>query len=139
HREKDVDVGYRAVHEMTVKAKRIVEAFYGTAPVHAYWNGCSQGGRQGITEAIRYPADYDAIIAGAPAIGHMRLHAARLALNRFVNRADDSYIPSEKYTLIHRAAVSACDGLDGVADGLIENPLRCRFDPAILTCPGADD
>ena len=75
HRDKYVDFGYRAVHEMTVTAKAIVEAFYGTAPVHSYWNGCSQGGRQGITEAIRYPADFDAIIAGAPAIAHMQLHA----------------------------------------------------------------
>ena len=81
HRDKYVDFGYRAVHEMTVNAKAIVEAFYGTAPVHSYWNGCSQGGRQGITEAIRYPTDFDAIIAGAPAIAHMQLHAVRLALN----------------------------------------------------------
>jgi feruloyl esterase len=102
------------------------------------WNGCSQGGRQGITEAIRYPSDYDAIIAGAPAIGHMRLHAARLALNRFVNRGDGSYIPPEKYPMIHRAAVSACDALDGVTDGLIGDPRTCQFDPAILTCTGGD-
>ena len=115
HRDKYVDFGYRAVHEMTVNAKTIVEAFYGTAPVHSYWNGCSQGGRQGITEAIRYPADFDAIIAGAPAIAHMQLHAARLALNRFVHRSSDSYIPPEKYPAIHRAALNACDALDGVA------------------------
>jgi feruloyl esterase len=139
HREKYVDFGYRAVHEMTVRAKTIVEAFYGTAAEHSYWNGCSQGGRQGITEAIRYPDDYDGIIAGAPAIGHMHLHAARLALNMFVNRSSDSYIPAEKYPAIHRAALGACDALDGLADGLISEPSVCRFDPAILECRNGDD
>ena len=82
HRDKYVDFGYRAVHEMTVNAKAIVEAFYGTAPAHSYWNGCSQGGRQGITEAIRYPTDFDAIIAGAPAIAHMQLHARAAGIER---------------------------------------------------------
>jgi len=139
HRDKYVDFGYRAVHEMTVTAKAIVEAFYGTAPMHSYWNGCSQGGRQGITEAIRYPTDFDAIIAGAPAIAHMQLHAVRLALNRFVHRSGDSYIPPDKYPAIHRAALNACDALDGVSDGLIAKPSTCRFDPAILECRTGDD
>ena len=139
HRDKYVDFGYRAVHEMTINAKAIVEAFYGTAPVHSYWNGCSQGGRQGITEAIRYPADFDAIIAGAPAITYMQLHALRLALNRFVHRSGDSYIPPEKYPLIHRGALNACDALDGVTDGLIANPSTCHFDPATLECPNGDE
>jgi feruloyl esterase len=139
HRDKYVDFGYRAVHEMTVKAKTVVEGFYGTAPVHSYWNGCSQGGRQGITEAIRYPTDFDAIIAGAPALAHMQLHAARLALNSFVNRSSESYIPPEKYPAIHRAALSACDALDGVDDGLIAKPSRCRFDPATIECRNGDD
>jgi tannase/feruloyl esterase len=139
NRDKYVDFGYRAVHEMTVKAKTIVEAFYGAAPVHSYWSGCSQGGRQGITEAIRYPADFDAIIAGAPAIAHMQLHAVRLALNKFVHRSSDSYIPPEKYPAIHRAALNACDALDGIDDGLIANPSRCRFDPAILECRNGDN
>jgi feruloyl esterase len=139
HRDKYVDFGYRAVHEMTISAKAIVEAFFGTAPTHAYWNGCSQGGRQGITEAIRYPSDFDAIIAGAPPVTYMQLHAVRLALNRFVHRSADSYIPPEKYPLIHRAALDACDVLDGVADGLIADPSACRFDPAILECRNGDE
>ena len=138
HREKYVDFGYRAVHEMTERAKAIIEAFYHTRPAHSYWNGCSQGGRQGITEAIRYPADYDGIIAGAPAIDYMHLHAARLALNRFVHRSADSYIPPAKYPAIHRAALAACDAIDGGADGLIADPLRCRFDPAVLECRHGD-
>src|SRR5215472_4924937 len=122
HREKYVDFGYRAVHEMTARAKKIVEAFYHASPEHSYWNGCSQGGRQGITEAIRYPTDYDGIIAGAPAIDYMHLHAARLALNRFVHRSADSAIPAAKYPVIHRAAIAACDPVDGVTDGLIADP-----------------
>jgi len=138
HREKYVDFGYRAVHEMTTRAKAIVEAFYRTPPVHSYWNGCSQGGRQGVTEAIRYPADYDGIVAGAPAIDYMHLHAARLALNRFVHRTADSAIPPAKFPAIHRAALAACDATDGVADGLSADPSRCRFDPAVIACKDAD-
>ena len=138
HHEKYVDFGYRAVHEMTVKAKAIIAAYYGAPPREAYWNGCSQGGRQGITEAARYPSDYDGVIAGAPAIEYMQLHAARLALNLLVHRSADSYIPPEKYALIHRAALEACDRGDGVRDGLIADPTRCRFDPGRLACTGAD-
>jgi feruloyl esterase len=138
-REKYVDFGYRSLHEMTVKAKAVIAAFYGMPPQLSYWNGCSQGGRQGITEAARYPSDYDAIVAGAPAIEHMRLHAARVALNVFVHRSADSYIPPEKYPAIHQAALNACDAVDGVEDGLIGDPTRCRFDPAMLECRNGDD
>src|SRR6266853_2576988 len=80
HPEKLLDMGYRAVHEMTVEAKAIVDAFYGAAPKLSFWNGCSLGGRQGITEAQRYPDDFDAIVAGAPAVNWMRLHGARMAI-----------------------------------------------------------
>jgi feruloyl esterase len=138
HRQRYIDFGYRAVHEMTVRAKAIVQAFYGRPATHAYWNGCSQGGRQGLTEAMRFPTDYDGIIAGAPALAHMRLHAERLALNVFVNRTADSYIPAAKYPAIHRAALDACDAADGASDGLIANPLACRFDPAVLECRDGD-
>ena len=137
-REKYVDFGYRAVHEMTVKAKAIVGEFYGAPPRVSYWQGCSQGGRQGITEAARYPSDYDAIIAGAPAIEHMQLHAERMALNLFAHRSAGSYIPPEKYPAVHRAAVKACDMVDRVRDGLIEDPTQCRFDPGVLTCTNGD-
>ena len=138
HHEKYIDFGYRALHEMTMKAKMIIATYYGRPPREAYWNGCSQGGRQGITEAARYPSDYDGVIAGAPAIEHMRLHAARLALNLLVHRSGDSYIPSEKYALIHRAVLDACDANDGIRDGLIADPTRCHFDPARLACTGGD-
>jgi feruloyl esterase len=74
-REKFIDFGYRAIHEMTLKSKAVVEARYGTAAMRSYWNGCSSGGRQGLTTAHRFPEDYDGIIARAPAI--------KLGFNRF--------------------------------------------------------
>src|SRR5450755_3133514 len=76
HREKVLDFGYRAVHEMTVKAKLIVAAYYGRAPKFSYWNGCSTGGRQGVVEAQRFPGDYNGIVAGAPAINLTHMQAA---------------------------------------------------------------
>ncbi len=138
HPEKLIDFGYRAVHEMTLQAKAIVDAYYGASPSLSFWNGCSLGGRQGITEAQRYPSDYDAVIAGAPAVNAMSLHAARVAINQFVHRSTDSAIPPEKFRTIHEAALSACDALDGVTDGVIDRPSQCRFDPGVLACRGAD-
>jgi len=138
HPEKVIDFGHRAVHEMTVEAKAIVDAYYGSAPKVSFWNGCSLGGRQGIAEAQRYPADFDAVVAGAPAVNAMSLHAARIAINQVVHRSADSYIPPEKYSLIHDAALNACDALDGVKDGVIDSPSRCKFDPRVLACKDAD-
>jgi feruloyl esterase len=138
HPEKLVDMGYRAVHEMTVQGRAIVDAFYGSRPTRAFWNGCSQGGRQAITEAERYPADYDAILAGAPGIYNMALYVTRVALNAHVHRTADSYIPPEKYAMVHDAVLAACDARDGVKDGVIDNPTRCNFNPSVLACKGAD-
>ena len=138
HPEKVVDMGYRAVHEMSVTAKAIVDAYYGHGPAASLWNGCSQGGRQGVTEAERYPADYDAIIAGAPALYNMALHGVRVALDVMTHRTADSAIPPEKYPAIHDAVLAACDAQDGVRDGVIDDPPQCRFDPAVLACRGAD-
>ena len=138
HPEKVIDLGYRAVHEMTVQAKAIIDSYYGNAPRLSFWNGCSTGGRQGLTEAMRYPADYDAIVAGASALNWMRLHGVRMALSGIVHQSSDSYIPPEKYPAIHDAVLAACDVLDGVKDGVLESPARCRFDPKALECKGAD-
>jgi feruloyl esterase len=134
HPEKVVDFSYRSVHEMTMKAKTVVDAFYGTRPTVSVWNGCSQGGRQGIAEAVRYPTDYDAVVAGAPAVNWIHLHAGRMAINRAVNATPASVIPTSKYPVIHRAALAACDARDGVSDGVIENPGACTFDPKALAC-----
>ena len=139
HPEKVIDFGYRAVHETTVQAKMVVDAFYGSAPKLSIWNGCSQGGRQGVTEAVRYPADFDAIIAGAPAVNGLQMHVGRMAMNRSMNRTTDSAIPREKYPTIHKALLNACDARDGVTDGVVENPASCQFDPKVLQCKGQDD
>ena len=134
HPEKVIDLGYRAVHEMTARAKAIIDAFYGAPPKLSIWNGCSQGGRQGITAAVRYPGDFDAVVAGAPAVNWMHLHAGRMAANRAANATPAATIPREKYQLIHEAVLAACDAADGVSDGVLEDPPSCRFDPAVLQC-----
>jgi feruloyl esterase len=138
HPEKLVDFGYRAIHEMTVASKAIIRAHYGDPPKLSYFNGCSQGGRQGITSAQRYPGDFDGIVAGASAWNSMRMHAARLAVNRVMNRSADSAIPPSKYPMIHEAVLQACDGADGLKDGLIQNPTTCSFDFKALECRGED-
>jgi feruloyl esterase len=138
HPEKLVDFAYRAIHEMTAAAKAVVPAFYGSAPRYSYFNGCSQGGRQGITAAQRYPQDFDGIVAGASALNSMRMHAARFAVNQVMNRAPGSAIPASKYPMIHEAVLQACDSLDGVKDGVIENPTKCNFDPQVLACKDGD-
>jgi feruloyl esterase len=136
HPEKVVDFGHRAVHEMTVKAKAIVAAHYARAPARTYWNGCSTGGRQALKEAQRYPADYDGIIAGAPANWSTRLMAASIAIGQATLTTPASYIPREQYPLIHQAALAACDARDGVQDGVLDDPTRCHFDPGVLACKG---
>ena len=138
HPEKLIDFGYRAVHELAVQGKSITDAYYGSAPKASFWNGCSTGGRQGVTAAMRYPGDFDAIVAGAPSVNQALLHAVRIYINRIVHRSADSYIPADRHQLIHAAALQACDTQDGVKDGVIEAPLRCQFDPKVLECKGGN-
>jgi feruloyl esterase len=139
HPEKMTDFAFRSVHEMTVAAKRIVAAFYGRGPEISYWNGCSTGGRQGLTEAQRYPSDYDGIIAGAPANNRIHLYVWSMSVAQTVHKDDANYIPPNKYAVIHRAVLQACDSLDGLQDGLIGDPRNCHFDPSVLACKGADE
>jgi feruloyl esterase len=141
HPEKLIDWSYRAVHEMTVDSKIIIESFYGKAARLSYWNGCSTGGKQGLTEAQRYPTDFDGIVAGAPANYITHLQAGSV-YNSWVALRDGPgaarYIPTEKLTALHKAALRACDSKDGVTDGVIEDPKRCPFDPKTIECSGAD-
>ena len=134
HPEKLIDFGWRSEHEMTVKAKAVIKAFYGSAPKLSYWNGCSTGGRQGLKEAQMFPNDYDAVIAGAPA----NRTAISLWIAAAVLKDPASYIPPSKYPMIHQAALAACDARDGLKDGLIDDPTKCNFDPKALLCKGAD-
>ncbi len=138
HPEKLVDFAYRAIHEMTVAAKTIVSAHYDARPLRSYFISCSTGGRQALIEAQRYPDDFDGIVAGDPSWDQMRLYAARVWLNTYVNRSPAAVIPPSKYPMIHDAVLAACDARDGVKDGVIEDPPRCTFAYAKLTCANGD-
>jgi len=134
HPEKVTDYGHRAIHLMTVQGKAITTAFYGRAPRRSYFISCSNGGRQGLMEAQRYPGDYDGIVAGAPANFFTHLIAGH-AWNAQALEADPaSYISARKLPAIEAAVLAACDALDGLKDGLIDDPARCRFDPGVLLC-----
>lgn len=139
HPEKLKDFGFRAFHEMTVDAKTLVEAFYGRAPKLSYVSECGGGSRESLSEVQRYPADYDA--AGVYGFDGYKtlMHFGQLWVYRATHQEADSYIPQEKYPLIHQAVLDKCDAqVDGVKDGAIENPPSCEFDPGVLLCKGAD-
>ncbi len=136
HPDKLVDFGYRAVHESTVRAKEIIAAYYGNGPQRSYFSSCSNGGRQALMEAQRYPADYDGIIAGAPANDWTNLMSG-FAWNTQA-LTGEAYIPPAKIKAIETAALSACDARDGLVDGLLDEPNRCRFDPNVLLCKNGD-
>ena len=138
HPEKLIDFAYRAPHEMTVTAKAAIGAFYGNAPKLSYWNGCSTGGRQALMQAQRFPNDYDGIIAGAAANPKTHLDAWRIWMTQTMFKDQASVIPASKFPMIHEAVVNACDRIDGVKDGLIDDPTRCTFDPKVLQCKGGD-
>jgi feruloyl esterase len=116
----------------------VTAAYYGNGPQRSYFNGCSTGGRQALTEAQRFPNDYDGIVAGAPANYVTRLQGAQVWTAQEAHHNEAAYIPPEKHALIHRAALEACDALDGVKDGVMEDPTRCHFDPAALACKNGD-
>src|SRR5271170_6531348 len=121
HPEKLIDYAYRSEHEMTVKAKAMIAAFYGDGPKLSYWNGCSAGGKQALKEAQRYPADFDGIIAGAPGSNWTGRAEEAIWIAQAVHKDPASYIPPEKYRAIHAAVVDACDAVDGLKDGLLDD------------------
>ena len=138
--EKLIDFGYRAVHEMTAKAKAIVNAYYGNAARLSYFQGCSAGGRQGLKAAQKFPEDFDGIVAGAPALNTTGRAIFAVYAAQALRKQDGSYIPSTKYPAIHRAVLEACDAKDGVKDDVLENPRACTWDPKTIECKaGTDD
>ena len=124
---------------MTVAAKRIVAAYYDSAPKYSYWSGCSAGGRQAMKEAQRFPADYDGIIAGAPGLDWTGRAAQAVRVLKALEGNAAARLAPPQTELLHRAALNACDALDGTKDGLIADPARCTFDPGVLACKGASD
>ena len=138
HPEKVKDFGWRAVHLTAERAKQMVEAYYGKAADRSYFDGCSDGGREALMEAQRFPEDYDGILAGAPANAWSTMVASGGVAMQALMADPRSYIPDGKLKLIERAALTACDALDGVKDGVIGDPGKCRFDPEVLLCKGGE-
>jgi feruloyl esterase len=137
HPEKFIDFAYRSEHGMTLLAKAMIHSFYSEPPRYSYWKGCSGGGREALIEAHRFPGDFDGIIAGDPADFRRNAWALALAKATFANPAN--VIPASKLPMIHKAVLEACDGIDGLKDGLIDDPRRCHFDPAVLQCKAGDE
>jgi len=138
HPEKVNDFGWRALHLTTENAKRLVEMYYSAAPKHAYFDSCSDGGREALMEAQRFPEDFDGIIAGAPANYWTRLVAAGTANFKVMRDNPAAYISAMKLPAIAKATLGACDAQDGVKDGVINDPTRCHFDPSVLLCKNGD-
>jgi feruloyl esterase len=134
HPEQLIDFAYRAHHETALKGKALVRAFYGKAADRSYWIGCSSGGYEGLMEAQRFPADYDGIVAGAPANNWTRLMSGDLDAILAVLKDSASTLSSSALGMLNRAVLAACDSADGVVDGVLEDPRQCRFDPAVLQC-----
>jgi hypothetical protein len=138
HPEKLTDFGYRAVHGMTVAAKAAVRDFYGSDPKLSFWNSCSTGGRQGLMEAMRYPADYDAISAMAPANPMTDLMTQSLWTGYQAVRAPGAGLNGAKLAALHKAYIAQCDETDGLKDGIVADPRACRFDPVVAQCKAGD-
>ncbi|HVV43933.1 MAG TPA: tannase/feruloyl esterase family alpha/beta hydrolase, partial [Bryobacteraceae bacterium] len=138
HPEKIADWAWRAIHVMTDAAKLTVRNYYGKFPQKAYFSGCSTGGQQALSEAQRFPADYDGIVAGDPGNDRIHLNIGFLWswLATHENGAD--ILPATKLPMITRAVAARCDALDGLKDGLIDDPRRCSFDPSMLLCKSGD-
>jgi len=140
HPEKLVDWAYRSIHVMTEASKLVVRDHTGRFPDRAYFNGCSSGGHQALSEAQRFPDDYDGIIAGDPAHNRIRQTFGFLHAWIVTHHKDGSpIIPAAKLPVLTKAVVEACDSLDGLRDGIIDDPRRCHFDPGRLLCRAGDD
>ena len=133
--ERQINFFYRAIHVVTVAAKQIVEAYYGHVPGLSYFQGCSNGGRQALIEAQRYPTDFNGIIAESPVLDQM---GALLGYSWKAQAAQMTTVPMGKVSILANAVLQECDAKDGLQDGLISDPRRCRFDPQSLQCAAGD-
>jgi len=138
HPEKVIDFGYRAVHETAQASKTIIHSFYGKDALRSYFNGCSDGGREALMEAQRFPEDFEGIIVGAPA-NNWTHQFAGFVWNEQATLADPaSYIPPSKLPALQAAALAACKDLEGAKEGILEDPRPCHFDPAVIQCREGD-
>ena len=134
HPQQVVDFGHRGIHLAAVNAGRLIAAFYGRGPAHAYFGACSNGGRQALMEAQRYPEDYDGIIAGAPAQAWTSLYIGAGDW-QFRQLADPArLVPAAKLPAVRAAVAAACH----MAEGVVDDPKRCTFDVGVLACRGAE-
>ena len=132
-RTKVTDFFHRSTHDMTVAGKAFAQAYYAAPVLHAYFDGCSTGGRMAMIEAERYPDDYAGVIAGDPAMDY-NLNLARIALQKAAMRTASSYIPPELLAAIDARVTAQCDVIDGARDGLVQNPARCPVKAEDLQC-----
>jgi feruloyl esterase len=135
--ERVVNFGDRATHLMAEADKVILNAFYNAQPAHSYFNGCSQGGHEAMIEAQRYPNDYDGVIAGDPA-NNWTHHYIGGHLWMALAVDGDGYMPADKVQILGDAVNNQCDALDGIKDGVLNDPRRCKFNPETLLCKGSD-
>lgn len=130
------DFFYRATHDVTATAKQLVRAYYNAEISHAYFDGCSTGGRMAMMEAERYPEDFDGVISGDPAMDY-RSNITRLSLQKWLLSTPEAWIPPALLQVVDQAVMRSCDAVDGTKDGLIQDPRRCEFHPQSLQCaPG---
>ncbi|MEE8348221.1 MAG: tannase/feruloyl esterase family alpha/beta hydrolase [Acidobacteriota bacterium] len=155
NRQSEIDFGYRAVHLTAEASRTLVSAYYEEEPAYSYFEGCSSGGREAFMEAQRFPEDFDGIVAGAPAIFYQRANANHVWMLQRIYRnnlagnlaydQDGDGVPESltKMEILANAVMNKCDGLDGITDGVIDDPLACDFDVDVdlagKKCPGNVD
>ncbi|MBI07920.1 MAG: tannase/feruloyl esterase family alpha/beta hydrolase [Rhodospirillaceae bacterium] len=133
------DFGHRSMHLTAMHGKAITAAHYGSAPDYSYYVGCSKGGQQGMMEAQRYPEDFDGLVVGNPAHDWTTFYAAAHLWYALATLDDEaSYIPPDKVAVLGDAVTKACDAIDGIKDGVLDDPRKCDFDPGVLTCEGGE-
>jgi feruloyl esterase len=139
HPEKVTDFGWRGKHLQAARSKDIIRAFYGAPIEHSYFSSCSNGGRQAMMEMERFPEDYDGVLVGAPAYDWTHLFAGFVWDEQALWNTTGAYVKASKVAAVEAATLASCDALDGVTDGVVEDPRRCKFDPASLACPAGTD
>jgi len=138
--ESVTDFSHRAVHVASQIGKKLASWYYGAEPHHSYYNGCSAGGRQGISVASRYPEDFDGIIVGAPVLDWNRFIGAAAIWASYVAVNTSAAIPIPLWnTTITQEVLRQCDALDGKVDGIITDPSLCKWDPQTLLCGPSGD